>query len=196
MRHCSHYHRIVSAFCLAFVLLMLVSCGGKSQRDKALIQACKLGNLEEVEILIFDGANVDARDGRGNSALKWACTGKHLEVVKYLLDHGADFNAPNRDGETPLMAASYVGVPDLTVLLINYGADIEKRKQTLPVIYALNHAQDNDLNLLKNAYSTKNTSPSDQIKAILFHSGAIHYSMIKLEMHNNQAYDHLKKAII
>ena len=124
MRHCSHYHRIVSAFCLAFVLLMLVSCGGKSQRDKALIQACKLGNLEEVEILIFDGANVDARDGRGNSALKWACTGKHLEVVKYLLDHGADFNAPNRDGETPLMAASYVGVPDLTVLLINYGADI------------------------------------------------------------------------
>ena len=42
------------------------------------------GHLENVKVLIANGADIDARGGGGGSALMIAAQRGHFEVVKYL----------------------------------------------------------------------------------------------------------------
>ena len=60
--------------------------------------------------------------------------------------------------------------------------DIQNRKITLPVIYAINQSNDHDMYCLKNYY-LENTDKisTEQIKQILSNTGAIHYTAIKME---------------
>ena len=55
--------------------------------------AARSGNPEVVEQLLAQGANMNARAARGQTALMWAVAQKHAEVVKVLLAHGADVHA-------------------------------------------------------------------------------------------------------
>jgi len=62
----------------------------------ALMEAdCRLENLE---LLLRSGANLDYQDKAGNTALYLANTPRHFEVVKMLLKGGADPNIKNRGG--------------------------------------------------------------------------------------------------
>jgi hypothetical protein len=54
-----------------------------------LLYAVKWGNFETVKLLIEKGANVNARDINGNTALSAARTNNHETVYNYLLEHGA-----------------------------------------------------------------------------------------------------------
>jgi hypothetical protein len=55
-----------------------------------LLYAAKWGNFEIVKLLIEKGANVNARDINGNTALSAARTNNHETVYNYLLEHGAN----------------------------------------------------------------------------------------------------------
>ena len=59
------------------------------------------GKLEAVRYLLDEGADVNARDNFGNTALAEAAYYGHLAVVKELLLRGADINAVG-DGGTAL----------------------------------------------------------------------------------------------
>jgi len=67
------------------------------------------------------------------------------------------------------------------------GKDIQKRKMTLPVIFALDHSADSKD--LREEFFGGSTSPPDfsLIKHILYSSGAVHYSALKLELYKQQA---------
>ncbi|KAI2490607.1 serine/threonine kinase [Fragilaria crotonensis] len=82
-----------------------------SDNDVALFFNAYDGNLNKVRALLLDGANVNAQDSYGATALYIASQNGHLEVVRELLQHdNVDVNLQcTDDGATALYMASQQG---------------------------------------------------------------------------------------
>lgn len=76
-----------------------------------------------VEKLLAHGANVNAQDADGDTALHGAARSGNVEIARILLDKGANLNAKNNQGGTPLMWAAVYGHEDAAQLLLSRGAD-------------------------------------------------------------------------
>ena len=98
------------------------------------------GRIEEVRMLIKEGADVHAKNDNGSTPLHWACRGGTVDVVKALLEAGADLHAKMNDGETPLHRAAESGYGKLEIVkfLIKEGADVnaEDDRDKTPLHYA------------------------------------------------------------
>ena len=77
--------------------------------ETLLASAASRGDLESVRFLLQNGANVNAQNMSGDTALRSAIyfpeRSRALEIVKLLLASGADINAKNYRSETPLQLA-------------------------------------------------------------------------------------------
>jgi len=76
-----------------------------------------------VEQLLRAGAQIEAANEQGFTALITASSGGHVEVVRLLLAAGADVNAAANNGHTSLIAAASHGHEGVVRLLLNAGAD-------------------------------------------------------------------------
>lgn len=78
-----------------------------------------------------EGANVNASDSRGKTALMSAIKYSETDTVNVLLKAGADINAKDEDGKTTLMYVfSYPhSKDDMVKILIEAGADINARNE-------------------------------------------------------------------
>ncbi len=73
----------------------------------------KGGNMDCVKALITAGADVNAKDSKGMTALLGAAMGGNADCLKALIDAGADVNAKDSDGQTALIwAISTSGGPN------------------------------------------------------------------------------------
>ena len=63
----------------------------------AFIKLCRTGTPEAVAAALRSGADVNARDKRGITALMWAACNSNPEVVKVLLEAGANVDARCKD---------------------------------------------------------------------------------------------------
>ena len=92
-----------------------------------LSYASKGGNLENVETLIEQGADVNEADDQGYTALMKAAQEGRVDVVETLLESGADVSARANsfDKETALLVAAKHGHTDVVRVLIEKGkADV------------------------------------------------------------------------
>jgi uncharacterized protein len=80
-------------------------------------------NKARVEKLLARGADVNAQDADGDTALHGAAQTGNVEIIRMLLDKGANPNAQNRSGGTPLMWSAVYGHDDAARLLLSRGAD-------------------------------------------------------------------------
>jgi ankyrin repeat protein len=78
-----------------------------------------------VKVLIDYGAEVNATDGKGFTALSVASQYGKYDIAKLLFDRGADPNISAAYGETPLMMASFWVHMNIVELLLDHGAKIE-----------------------------------------------------------------------
>jgi ankyrin repeat protein len=92
------------------------------QKATPLITASALGHLEIVQLLIDNGADINARGINGITALR--CAVQHIETAKALIYAGADINAKTNDGDSVLMYAKRKGENDTVKLLLDHGATI------------------------------------------------------------------------
>jgi geranylgeranyl pyrophosphate synthase len=77
---------------------------------------------------------------------------------------------------------------------VTRGNDIFNRKVTLPVIYGLTQANDEDRNLLEIVFHKQSESPTDpKISDLLFRVGAMHYTTTKIEFYKQLAMDVLSE---
>jgi cytohesin len=74
-----------------------------------LHQAARDGHIEQVETLIRQGANPDARDEQGKTALHYAAANGHNGTVHVLLTHGADTTLRDDIGRTAIEYARDYG---------------------------------------------------------------------------------------
>lgn len=85
--------------------------------DEEFLEICNSGTDEEIEESLKNGADPDARDEYGWTALFWIDSPDSAEI---LLRYGADVNARDNDGNTPLHFAS----ADMAEKLLDHDADV------------------------------------------------------------------------
>jgi ankyrin repeat protein len=76
-------------------------------------------NLKVAQALIDGGANVNATDENGNTALREANGVKSAKMVELLLKNGANPLITNKSGETMLDLAKKYGTPEIVELMEN-----------------------------------------------------------------------------
>lgn len=64
--------------------------------------AALMGKTESVELLLQRGAEIDATDDEGNTALTLAIFLAHAETAELLINSGADLHIENHDGASPI----------------------------------------------------------------------------------------------
>ena len=110
-------------------------CSG-SHEWSLLRWAASYGKPEIMSLLLSRGADVDATDPEGRTAVYQLLNhwGQHrsLPALRVLLSHGADVNLAKTArtlfaGRSPLMNATSVEGPDIIRLLLRAGADPEHR---------------------------------------------------------------------
>lgn len=89
-----------------------------------LMCAARDGERKDAKALLNQGADVNALDTYGWSALTYAAAKGDLDIVKALLAKGANINAGGKDNYTPLMAAVSYGNVKVVSALIEKGADV------------------------------------------------------------------------
>ena len=96
--------------------------------------------MASVKCLLNQGANINARNQNGGTALIIAgYVLEDIELVTYLVENGADVNSANRNGDTALIDAAERGnIPILEYLLEN-GADLNHKNNEGHT--ALDHAR-------------------------------------------------------
>ena len=80
--------------------------------------------LRVVEFLLEQGADVNAGDARGSTALHYAASLDLADIAEALLARGAAINAANREGDTPLTSALRRRARTVADLLIERGANV------------------------------------------------------------------------
>jgi ankyrin repeat protein len=112
---------------LATALIAGASLNAVRADDRAdltpLLAAVRSGDIDAAMMLVLGGADVDAAENDGTTALHWAAYSGADALVVALLDAGADPNIPNRYGLTPLQAAADGGFAVSVVALLDAGAD-------------------------------------------------------------------------
>jgi ankyrin repeat protein len=83
--------------------------------------------MEVLKLLVQRGADVNAADGEGRTALMSASSKGGLEETKYLLDSAGNVNTRDNIGVTALILAAENGHADLVNLLLDKGADLKAK---------------------------------------------------------------------
>ena len=89
-------HHTTRAAALLAALAMCAASAFAAMPDEEFVELCRGGTAEQVKQALAEGANPNAREDGGDTALMWAALGDKLPVVQALLAAGADVNARNR----------------------------------------------------------------------------------------------------
>jgi uncharacterized protein len=90
---------------------------------QGLLQATEAGDIMQMQALLAQGAEVNARNAHGWTPLHVAAAGGDPAVIALLLQHGADVHAQSHIGTTPLDNATTRGGRQAVIdLLLAHGA--------------------------------------------------------------------------
>ncbi|MEX2467382.1 MAG: ankyrin repeat domain-containing protein, partial [Gemmatimonadota bacterium] len=112
----------------ALLATLLLTAGST---DSPVADAAERGDVETVVALLRQGADVNAAQGDGLTALHWAAMNNNAEMAGVLLYAGAESEATTRlGGYTPLHLGSRLGHAEVIEALVEQGADVSARTTT------------------------------------------------------------------
>ena len=120
--------------------------------EEALVKACKIGDIKEVQRLINIGVNVNCQINLQNvieSPLSAAIeqhsklSRDRRQIVEYLLDNGADMEQKTSDNTTPLLKALSSEREEFAQILVERGVslkiedDLLRKSKNLPTVFTM-----------------------------------------------------------
>ena len=114
---------------LSAALIAIATSQAAAAAVTGVAAAARTGDIDAVKKQLTAGANVNAPEADGTSALLWAAYQSSPELVQLLLKAGADVNAANSFGVTPLLQSARYGDAATMTVLLKAGADIKKAER-------------------------------------------------------------------
>lgn len=107
----------ITVVLLLFLVSLSAFANDPKPNNNKLISAAEEGNVQRVKEFLSKGADVNAKDDQGYTALMWAAYNGHIDIIKELLLFGADVNEQDNKGYTAQMWANEQGYADIVQLL-------------------------------------------------------------------------------
>jgi ankyrin repeat protein len=132
---------------LAALAFILGAAAAVPAQSTDLVQIAESGTAQQVRDAIKNGADVNAPDKNGKTALMAAAFNPDAGVFTALLTAGASVNAKQNDGGTALMYAAVSSPPSVITALLNAGANVNDQDKDggTPLIWAAIFNQDPDV---------------------------------------------------
>lgn len=89
-----------------------------------LYKAIDRGNIQEVELLIARGVNLNDEKDKEKQPLSYAILNKKIDIAKLLIEKGADVSWKDKEGHTPLRMAFDIDNRELLEFLIVNGSNV------------------------------------------------------------------------
>ncbi len=112
--------------------------------DQSLRDASLEGQFDLMVAAVDDGAQIDAQDADGRTALMYAAFNGHTDCVRWLLERGAVVGARENLGRTALMFASTGPFPETVKLLLEFASnphDADQFEAWTPLMFAAGEGQ-------------------------------------------------------
>jgi len=117
------------SFLSAVCALALTACShatsGDAMPDDALHTAAARNNVAQIQQLLAQPIQIDARDASGSTALMIATRANNVDAAQVLIDAGADVNAKDRIQDSPYLYAGARGYLKILKLSLKHGADLK-----------------------------------------------------------------------
>ena len=121
---------------LSVMLGIVFVLGGCNARDNigdipdtSMHEAARNNDVEALELLKAQGADINARANDGETPMHYAALGDAVEAMKWLKAQGANINAQTQSGYTPMHYAAYKDAADAMKWLKAQGANINAREE-------------------------------------------------------------------
>jgi ankyrin repeat protein len=125
-----------------------------------------IGDRNAVEYIVSKGANVNFKDGNGETPLMLAATAGNIENIEVLLKHGADINAKDINDFTAVILAAEQGNIKTVEYLVGKGCDLGQTKADMNALdFAIFYKQKEVIDFLKK----KGMRPTDTLGKVLNH---------------------------
>jgi ankyrin repeat protein len=99
--------------------------------QQLLFDAAAIGREDMIAPLLVAGADIEARDARGYTALILATYNDREGAARLLLGHGAAIDAgDDARGNTALHGVAFKGYVPIAQMLIDAGADVNRRNRS------------------------------------------------------------------
>ncbi len=136
--------------------------------ESPVLLAAEHGNIELLEFLLANGADLSYREGDAVTALAAALRKRQLEMVEHLLDREVDVNEALAGGFSAIFIAIRSREPRAVQLLLDAGVDIHGGgKVAAPVIFAAALRNEEVVKLLLDAGADVNAvNPTNGLTAL------------------------------
>jgi ankyrin repeat protein len=124
-------------------LMTACTMGGNRDQLKVMMSESTLARFdmysqddftELVQLLVEQGADINAKNNEGTTALLTAVMANNIEAVKHLIENGADVNAKRNDEQTALSAAVALNNIEAMQLLLQYGLNPNSMVHGVPLL--------------------------------------------------------------
>ncbi|WP_328320632.1 ankyrin repeat domain-containing protein [Streptomyces sp. NBC_00388] len=100
-----------------------------NEQDRAVLDAAGTGDATAVRAALAAGADREARDAHGRTALLLASLGDHAGAARVLVAEGADPDAQDHRDDSPWLATGVTGSVEMMRVLLAAGPDLELRNR-------------------------------------------------------------------
>ena len=169
---------------LTSLLVLSVGLGAQGPAPSPVADAAERGDINAVKSLLKEGADVNAAQGDGMTALHWAADRGQAELAELLVYAGANIAAQTRIGQyTPLHLAAKSGSAAVTKTLLKAGTDVNVRSSTsgvTPLHLAATSGSADTVNVLIDAKADVNARENEAGQTpLIFAAGLNRVDVIK-----------------